>query len=170
MSASEKSLSSYDPEKVPDASTFRIGIVVAEYNHRITSALLRGCKETLLKHGTSENNIEIIHVPGSFELPSGAQKLLEEKLPDAVICLGCIIKGETKHDEYISYAVAQGIMQCSIDYQRPVIFGVLTTQNALQAEARAGGKHGNKGIEAAIAAIKMAALRKGSGSTLGFRK
>jgi len=162
MPALLKSLSSYDASKIPDASGFSFGIVVSEYNELITGALYKGCIETLLTHGAQEENILISHVPGAFELPLGAQFLLENNDLNAVICLGCVITGETKHDEYISHAVADAIMNLGLNYNLPVIFGVLTPQNLQQAKARSGGEHGNKGVEAAVTAIKMAYLKNNS--------
>lgn len=160
MATRHKNLSFYKEEQVPSGIDMRIGIIVSEWNSEITDALLTGCTETLTVNKTLKENIFIVHVPGSFELPSAAQMLMEGMELDAVICLGCIIKGETKHDEYIANAIAHGIMMLSVDYSTPVIFGVLTTNNLEQAIDRAGGKHGNKGTEAAITALKMAALRK----------
>ncbi|MGD0342301.1 MAG: 6,7-dimethyl-8-ribityllumazine synthase [Bacteroidales bacterium] len=152
-------LSSYDPESVPDASEMRFGIVVADWNKDITSSLLKGAQKTLKKHGVSAKNIITKHVPGSFELTLGAQWLAEYDDLDGVICLGCVIRGETPHFNYICQSVTQGITQLNLDYNIPFIFGVLTTENHLQALERAGGKKGNKGDEAAVAAIKMAALQ-----------
>jgi len=169
MSSAGKNLSSYRPADVPDASGLKFGIVVSDFNHFITNALLKACLETLMHHGAREDQIEIIRVPGAFELPFGAKKLIDGKLPDAVICLGCIIKGETRHDEYISQAVANGIVNLSLHEKRPVILGVLTTENSEQAMDRSGGKRGNKGVEAAVAAIRMASLRNKPGQ-VGFRK
>ena len=160
MATRHKNLSFYREENVPSGEEMRIGIIVSEWNSEITDALLTGCLDTLTSNKTPKENIYTIHVPGSFELPSAAQMLMEGMELDAVICLGCIIKGETQHDQYIANAVAQGIMMISVDYSTPVIFGVLTTDNLQQAQERAGGKHGNKGTEAAVTALKMAALRK----------
>lgn len=153
-------LSDYNPEMVPDAGKMRFGIVVSDWNHQITGALLSGAKETLMKHGATENNIIVRHVPGSFELTLGAQFLAEYDDLDAVICLGCVIQGETPHFTYICQSVTQGITQLNLEYNIPFIFGVLTTLNIEQAIERSGGKHGNKGDEAAITAIKMAALQR----------
>jgi 6,7-dimethyl-8-ribityllumazine synthase len=154
-------LSQYDPAKVPDAGTLRFGIVVSDWNSDITFALLDGAMKTLTKHGASPVNILVRHVPGSFELTHGAQLIAENEEVDSVICLGCIIQGETPHFIYICQGVAMGITQLNIDYNIPFIFGVLTTENIQQAMDRAGGRLGNKGDEAAITAIKMAALQKG---------
>ncbi len=150
---------------LPDGSSFKIGIVVSEWNADITNALLEGAKETLLKAGVLEDNIEVLYVPGSFELPWGARQIMKPGKRDAVICLGCIIQGETKHDEYIASAVASGIMQLGLMSGIPVIFGVLTTNTEEQAKDRAGGKHGNKGAEAAVAALQMAIVRTGDTTT-----
>jgi 6,7-dimethyl-8-ribityllumazine synthase len=153
-------LSSYDPDSVPDASDMRFGIVVADWNSDITFSLLKGAEKTLNKHGVSDKNIIVKHVPGSFELTLGAQLMAENDDLDGVICLGCVIQGETPHFTYICQSVTQGITQLNLEYNIPFIFGVLTTGNHQQAVERAGGKHGNKGDEAAITAIKMAALQR----------
>jgi 6,7-dimethyl-8-ribityllumazine synthase len=154
-------LSDYDPEKVPDASQFRFGIVVSDWNSDITFALLNGAINTLARHGALRENILVSHVPGSFELTLGAQLIAEEEDIDAVICLGCVIQGETPHFTFICQGVSMGITQLNIDYNLPFIFGILTTDNLKQAQDRAGGRLGNKGDEAAVTAIKMAELRRG---------
>ena len=153
-------LSAYEPDNVPDASEMRFGIVVSEWNSEITLALLEGAVKTLKQHGTENDNIVIKHVPGSFELTLGAQFLAEYDDLDAVICLGCVIQGETPHFTYICQSVTQGITSLNMEYNIPFIFGVLTTSTQQQAADRAGGKHGNKGDEAAVTAIKMAALQR----------
>ena len=153
-------LSAYDQDKVPDSSDMRFGIVVSDWNSKITWALLDGAVNTLKKHGTDDKNIVIKHVPGSFELTLGAQFLAEYDDLDAVICLGCVIQGETPHFTYICQGVTQGITQLNMEYNIPFIFGVLTTNTEKQAAERAGGIHGNKGDEAAVTAIKMAALQR----------
>lgn len=150
---------------LPDGSSYKIGIVVSQWNADITDALLAGAKETLLRSGVLPENIEILYVPGAFELPWGARQIMKPGKRDAVICLGCIIQGETKHDEYIANAVASGIMQLGLMSGIPVIFGVLTTNTDEQAKDRAGGKHGNKGAEAALAALQMAVVRSGDTTT-----
>jgi 6,7-dimethyl-8-ribityllumazine synthase len=155
-----RNLSDYNPENIPDASGFRIGIVVSDWNNDITGALFEGAKKTLLNHSVSKKDIVVRHVPGSFELPLGAQFLAEYEDLDAIICLGCIIQGETPHFTYICQGVTQGITRLNLDYNIPFIFGVLTTETHQQAAERAGGKHGNKGDEAALAAIKMASLQR----------
>lgn len=171
MASSLKNLSEYNENNIPDAAPFTFGIVVSEWNTRITHALYQGCFETLLKHGATEENIHSLQVPGSFELPAGAKMLAGSRRFDAVICIGCVIKGETKHDEYINHAVATGLTGLSIASGIPFIFGVLTPNTMEQALERAGGSHGNKGIEAAVTAIRMAAARKElskPGGKIGF--
>ncbi|MEE4177511.1 MAG: 6,7-dimethyl-8-ribityllumazine synthase, partial [Bacteroides sp.] len=159
MSEKKQNLSIYDPTKVPSAKQMRMGIVVSEWNPDITGALLSGAVETLKKHGLSQENLYIHYVPGSFELPQGAAYVIDQLDIDAVICLGCVIQGETRHFEFICQAVSQGLMNLQLDSGFPVIFGVLTTDNLQQAKERAGGKHGNKGDEAAVTAIKMVDLK-----------
>ncbi len=150
-----KNLSSYDHSSVPDASDMKFGIVVSEWNEDITGALFDGTRNTLIKHGAKEENIISVSVPGSFELTSGAKTLAESANLDAIICLGCVIQGDTPHFDYVCQGVTQGITQLNLNFNIPFIFGVLTTDNEQQALDRAGGKHGNKGDEAAITAIKM---------------
>lgn len=137
----------------------RVGIAVSDYHSEITTSLLEGCVKTLLEHGASQENVITLHAPGAFELPSVAQLIIERHRPDAVICLGCVIKGDTRHDEYINHAVASGVMHLSLTYKLPVIFGVLTTENIAQAQERSGGSVGNKGIESALAVVRMLGLR-----------
>jgi 6,7-dimethyl-8-ribityllumazine synthase len=158
MSTELKSLSDYNSTGVPNAENMRFGIVVAEWNSEITNALYEAAYNTLLKNGAKQDNIVSKKVPGSFELTSGAKYLAEYGKFDAIICLGCIIKGETPHFNYISHSVTHGITELNLKYTIPFIFGVLTTDNLRQARDRAGGKHGNKGDEAAVTAIKMAAI------------
>jgi 6,7-dimethyl-8-ribityllumazine synthase len=155
-------LSDYDPAIVPDASDMHFGIVVSDWNSEITFSLLKGATATLEKHGADSKNIIVKHVPGSFELTLGAQYIAENEDVDAIICLGCVIQGETPHFTFICQGVAMGITRLNIDYNIPFIFGVLTTDNLQQAKDRSGGKLGNKGDEAAVTAIKMAALQRGS--------
>jgi 6,7-dimethyl-8-ribityllumazine synthase len=135
-----------------------IGIVWAEWNTEITAALKDGAVKTLLENGVNKKNIKIKTVPGAFELTLGAQWMAELAEVDAVICIGCVIQGETKHFDFICQAVAQGITNLNREFSMPFVFGVLTTDNMQQAVDRAGGKHGNKGDEAAITALKMLAL------------
>lgn len=160
MSSSLKNLSSYDPASVPDAGKMSFGIVVSEWNNEITEALYNGVHEILIKHRAKKKNIIKRYVPGSFELTTGALFFAEFTKVNAIICLGCVIRGETRHFDFICDAVANGLTNVSIKYNMPVIFGVLTTDNLEQAKERSGGKHGNKGEEAAITAIKMVALRQ----------
>lgn len=143
---------------VASGSPYRFGIVVAQWNAEVTGSLLNGTLRALKSHGTLDENIQIIEVPGSYELTSGADIILRDHSLDAVICLGCVIQGETRHFDYICSAVAHGITNAALKYNKPVIFGVLTTDNLQQALDRAGGKHGNKGEEAAVTAIQMAEL------------
>ncbi len=155
MSSADKNLNEINRTGLPDIRSKKFGIVVSEWNEKITEALYGGAYQTLIENGAKEKNIFRIHVPGSFELSLGAQKLAQKAKIDAVICLGCIIQGETKHFDFIAHAVAQGITNVGLKYDKPVVFGVLTPDTIQQAEDRAGGKHGNKGIEAAMTAIKM---------------
>ena len=154
-----KNLSDYDLSSVPSANHLKFGIVVAEWNYEVTGALARGAIDTLKKHGASDENIIVKHVPGTFELTLGAQYLAEYAQVDAIIVLGCVIQGETRHFDFICSGVTQGITNLNMKYNQPFIFGVLTTDNQQQALDRAGGKLGNKGDEAAVTAIKMLALR-----------
>ncbi len=160
MSSVNKNLSDFNHTEIPSAKGMKIGIVVAEWNIEITDALKEGAIKTLLQNGVLENDIVIKYVPGSFELTLGAQFLCEDKSLDAIIALGCVIQGETRHFDFICDAVANGITNLNIKYNKPVIFGVLTPDTQQQAIDRAGGKHGNKGDEAAVTAIKMVALKK----------
>jgi len=155
MASSLKNLSEYSQKNLTDISQKRFAVVVAEWNEEVTGALLNGALETLQKEGAAEKNIIIKTVPGSYELSLGAQWMAQDPKIDAVICIGCIIQGETRHFDFIAQAVAQGITDVSLKYNKPVIFGVLTPDTQQQALDRAGGKHGNKGDEAAITAIKM---------------
>jgi 6,7-dimethyl-8-ribityllumazine synthase len=160
MATQLKNLSDFSNTTVPPAAGFRFGIAVAEWNSEITGALYKGAYQSLIANGAREDDIITYTVPGSFELTSGADLLLRNLKLDAVICLGCVIQGETKHFDFICNAVANGISNVALKYSKPVIFGVLTTDNQQQAVDRAGGKHGNKGDEAAITAIKMADMAK----------
>jgi 6,7-dimethyl-8-ribityllumazine synthase len=160
MSSSDKNLSNFEGSDIPDAKPYRFGIICSEWNYEITSALKQGAIDTLIKHGTLNENIVIKEVPGSFELTLGAQYLAEYGNVDAVICLGCVIQGETRHFDFICNAVAHGITELNIKYNMPFVFGVLTPDTKQQAIDRAGGLHGNKGDEAAVTAIKMLKLRR----------
>jgi len=160
MATEGNNLSEYDFNSVPDGSAMTLGIVVSEWNDKITLGLLKGAKATLLKQGVIESNIHIHFVPGAFELPLGAQLILENQAVDAVICLGCVIQGETKHFDFVCEGVTQGIKDVSLKYNAPVIFGVLTDNTEQQSIDRSGGRLGNKGDEAAVTAIKMIDLKR----------
>ena len=155
MATAYQNLSSYDINSVPDASKMRIGIVVSEWNSPVTEKLLEGACNTLEKHHVLADNIVVHRVPGSFELTFGAQQVAKYCDVDAVIILGCVVRGDTPHFDYVCEGVTQGITELNTIQDIPVIFGLLTTDNMQQAEDRAGGIHGNKGDEAAITAIKM---------------
>lgn len=155
MASAEKNLSDYSRQNINDISQKQFGIVVSEWNEGITASLLEAAKATLLKEGAKPEHIKVHLVPGSFELSLGAQWLAQNPKIDAVICIGCIIQGETKHFDFIAQAVANGITEVGLKYNKPVVFGVLTPNNQEQAQDRAGGKYGNKGEEAAITAVKM---------------
>ena len=155
MATAYQNLSAYDFDSVPDASEMTIGIVVAEWNKNITEKLLVGAINTLEKHGVKSENIIVGRVPGSLEMTFGAKRLAESKDLNAVIILGCVVKGDTPHFDYVCSGVTQGVTELNLMYDIPFIFGLLTTDTMEQSEDRAGGKHGNKGDEAAITAIKM---------------
>jgi len=155
MSSEDKNLSDVTAINIENMNDYSFGIIVSEWNEEITYALRDACIETLKENGAYEENIHITYVPGSFELPLGARIMMSREKIHAAICLGCVIKGETDHDKYINHAVAQGIMHLSLTSSKPVVFGVLTPNNKQQALDRAGGKYGNKGVEAANTAIKM---------------
>ena len=160
MASNLKNLSDYHLDEIPDLSNAKIAIIVSEWNEEITTALYNGCRKTLGELSVKKKNLMKIDVPGSYELPAAAKMLIESKKIDAIICLGCVIQGETRHFDFICEAVAHGIMELNLRYTTPVIFGVLTTNDLTQAQDRAGGKHGNKGVEAAVAAVKMMLLKK----------
>ena len=145
---------------MPSAEGMKIGIVVSEWNANITENLFSGAYEVLVECGCKSEDIIRKNVPGSFELPLAAQFLLESKNVDAVICLGSVIQGETKHFDYVCQTTSNGIKDVSLKYNKAVIFGVLTDNTMQQAIDRSGGKHGNKGVEASITAIKMVSLMK----------
>ena len=159
MATANKNLSNYHKASLPDATDFRVGIVVSEWNHEVTSGLLDGAIKTLKDCGVSDSNIETVSVPGSFELIYGAKTLQQQNL-DVVIVIGCVIKGETKHFDYVCEGVTQGIKDLNVLYDVPVIFCVLTDNNLQQSIDRSGGKYGNKGVEAAITALKMANIKR----------
>ena len=159
MATTNNNLLDFNKDPLPDSSNMKIGIVVSQWNNKITDGLYNGAFTTLIESGVSENNIEKIEVPGSFELIFGA-KLLSRKDVDAIICLGSVIQGETKHFDYVCQAVSNGIKDLNISLNIPVIFGVLTDNTMEQAVNRSGGKLGNKGVEAAVTAINMVHLNQ----------
>lgn len=159
MASSEKNLSDVRLSVDSSIGNYKFGIVVAEWNEQVTEALYSGTYQTLVNAGVDKQNIERMNVPGTFELSLGGQWMAQRDEVDAVICLGCVIQGETRHFDFICDAVANGITNLNLKYNKPIIFGVLTTDNMKQALDRAGGKHGNKGDEAAATAIKMLQVR-----------
>ena len=158
MASAEKNLSEYSQKNITDISAKSFGIVVSEWNEEVTGPLYDGAYKTLLEYGAKAENIIRYDVPGSFELTLGAQRLAQREDIDAVIAIGCVVQGETKHFDFICEAVAHGITNVGMKYDKPTIFGVLTPNTQQQALDRAGGVHGNKGDEAAITAIKMLAI------------
>ncbi len=170
MSSVDKNLSEVSSVVLIESDKINIGIVHSAWNEKITSSLLKGARETILAAGILSDNISELVVPGSYELPMGAKIIMANLKVDAVICLGCVIKGETDHDKYINQAVANGLMQLSLISGTPCIFGLLTVNTMDQAIDRAGGKHGNKGVEAAATALSMISLKQQSASKkqIGF--
>ena len=160
MASSLKNLSDYDPKRVPSAEEMSFDIVVSEWNSNVTDKLLEGAVEALIKHGAQNSNIHIMHVPGSFELIAGARIMMRQNKPDAVICLGSVIRGDTPHFDYVCQGTTHGIAELNLQYDIPFIFGLLTTDNLQQAQDRCGGRLGNKGTECAVTAIKMVGLNK----------
>jgi 6,7-dimethyl-8-ribityllumazine synthase len=160
VASSIKNLSTFNSSLLPQADGMRFGFVVSSWNTEITESMFTEARETLLKAGCRSTDIIRQNVPGSFELPLGAKWLLTSMKPDAVICIGCVIQGETRHFDFICHAVSTGIMQLGLEFKTPVIFGVLTTNTIEQAKDRSGGKHGNKGVEAAVTALEMVSLRR----------
>jgi 6,7-dimethyl-8-ribityllumazine synthase len=160
MATENKNLSQYDKNSIPNAKDFRFGIVVSEWNNHITEGLYTGAISALTDCGALHKNIIRWNVPGSFELVYGAKKMIETQIPDVVITIGSVIKGATQHFDFVCDGVTQGIKDLNLKFDVPVIFCVLTDNNEQQSIDRSGGIHGNKGIEAAIAAIKMAYLRQ----------
>ena len=155
MATEYQNLSDYDHSSIPDASDMRFAIVVSEWNSEITEKLKEGAYDTLIRHGAKPENITVAYVPGSFELVYGARRIVESIKPNAIIGLGCVIRGDTPHFEYVCSGVTQGFAQLNAEGDIPFIFGLLTNDTMQQSIDRAGGKHGNKGDEAAITAIKM---------------
>ena len=160
MATNLHNLSEYDIQSVPNAKGMRFGIVVSEWNHNLTGALLEGAQQTLLKHGVEENDLIIMTVPGSFELVFGAAQMAKSGKVDGVIAIGCVIRGDTPHFDYICEGATQGLAELNTTGDVPVIYGLLTCNNLQQAQDRAGGILGNKGDECAITAIKMVDFKK----------
>ncbi len=160
MATIHRNLSEYDKNNIPNGADFKVGIVVSEWNDSITLNLLKGAKETLMENGVPEANILIRFVPGAFELPLGAQLMLDNTDVDGVIAIGVVIQGETKHFDFVCQGATQGIMHLNLEYNSPVAFCLLTDNNIQQSIDRSGGKHGNKGVECAIACLKMIELKK----------
>jgi 6,7-dimethyl-8-ribityllumazine synthase len=160
VATAEKNLSVYDKESIPNGADFKIGIVVSEWNENITGNLLKGAEQALLENGVLAENIHTHYCPGSFELPLASQFMFESTDVDGVVAIGSVIQGETKHFDFVCHATALGVKDVGLKYNKPVIFCVLTDNNMQQAIDRSGGKHGNKGIEAAIACMKMIALKR----------
>tara|TARA_B110000037_G_scaffold151652_1_gene171001 strand:- start:128 stop:613 length:486 start_codon:yes stop_codon:yes gene_type:complete len=158
MATASTNLSSYNLQSVPDGTSFKIHLVVSQWNENITSDLREGVINTLLKNNVQLTNIKVWYVPGSFELVYGTKKA-QSFDPDAVIAIGSIIQGQTKHFDFVCEAVTQGIKDLNLQSEVPAIFCVLTDHNLNQAQDRSGGKYGNKGVEAAVAALKMIQLR-----------
>jgi 6,7-dimethyl-8-ribityllumazine synthase len=163
MTSKKKNLSDHDLPVIKSAGKLRIALLVSEWNSEITHSMSDAALKTLVECGILPDHVLVYDVPGSFELPLAAQFFCQSGSVDAIICIGCVIQGETRHFEFISHAVANGISRVGLDYGMPVIFGVLTTDSYQQALERAGGKHGNKGVEAAVAALKMLELKKSIG-------
>ena len=160
MATVNKNLSEYNKKMIPNANDFRFGIIVSEWNDEVTEGLYKGCEAALRDCGAQLQNITRWNVPGSFELVYGSKKMIETQNVDVVIAIGCVIKGETMHFEFVCEGVTQGIKDLNVTSDVPVIFCLLTDNNQQQSLDRSGGAHGNKGTEAAIAAIKMAFLRQ----------
>ncbi|RKS53431.1 6,7-dimethyl-8-ribityllumazine synthase [Gillisia mitskevichiae] len=160
MATQGKNLSEYDKSQMPEAKNFRFGLVVAEWNENITEGLFKGAFDTLKENGVINENIVRWNVPGSFELIYGCKKMQQSyDMLDAIIAIGSVVEGETKHFDFVCQGVTQGIKDLNVQNDIPVIFCVLTDQNMQQAIDRSGGRFGNKGSEAAVTAIKMAQLR-----------
>ena len=160
MATALRNLSEYDKDFVPNGADFKVGIVVSDWNDSITLNLLKGAKEALLDNGVKEENILVRFVPGAFELPLGAQYMCEFTDVDGVVAIGVVIQGETKHFDFVCDGATQGIKDINLKYNTPVAFCLLTDNNMQQSIDRSGGKHGNKGIECAIACMKMIDLKR----------
>ncbi|MCR5821570.1 MAG: 6,7-dimethyl-8-ribityllumazine synthase [Bacteroidales bacterium] len=153
-------LSDYNPAAVPNGEPYRIAVVAAEWNPEVTDAMMNGAVDTLLTNGVKDDNLTVLRVPGTYELSYAANVLAQRNDIDAVICIGCVIQGETRHFEFICQAVSQGLTNVALRTNKPIIFSVLTCDTMQQALDRAGGRHGNKGVEGAITALKMCRFAK----------
>ncbi|MDG1147712.1 MAG: 6,7-dimethyl-8-ribityllumazine synthase [Crocinitomicaceae bacterium] len=160
MATANRNLSEYNAEFIPNGADFKIGIVVSEWNEKITLNLLKGAKKALLDNGVKETNIDVRFVPGAFELPLGCQFMCEKNEMDGIIAIGVVIQGETKHFDFVCDGATQGIKDVNLKYNTPVAFCLLTDNNEQQSIDRSGGIHGNKGIECAVACLKMVGLKK----------
>ena len=160
MATALKNLSDYNKENIPNGADFKVGIVVSEWNETITNNLFEGAKKALLENGVPESNILVRHVPGAFELPLASQFMLDNTDVDGVVAIGVVIQGETKHFDFVCQGTTQGLMNVMLEYNSPIAFCLLTDNNIQQSIDRSGGIHGNKGIECAIACLKMIALKK----------
>jgi 6,7-dimethyl-8-ribityllumazine synthase len=155
-----KNLSDYNKENIPNGADFKVGIVVSEWNDTITNNLFEGAKQALLDNGVSQSNILVRYVPGAFELPLASQFMLDNTDVDGVVAIGVVIQGETRHFDFVCQGATQGLMNVMLEYNSPVSFCLLTDNNIQQSIDRSGGVHGNKGIECAIACLKMIAMKK----------
>ena len=160
MATALKNLSDYNKENIPNGADFKVGIVVSEWNDTITNNLFEGAKQALLDNGVPESNILVRHVPGAFELPLASQFMLDNTDVDGVVAIGVVIQGETRHFDFVCQGATQGLMNVMLEYNSPVSFCLLTDNNIQQSIDRSGGIHGNKGIECAIACLKMIAMKK----------
>lgn len=154
MATKNHNLSAYDASTIPNCESMKFGIVVSEWNNNVTDALMSGAVNTLIACGVSKSNIQVARVPGSFELIFGTAQMLKTDV-DAVIAIGCVIRGDTPHFDYICEGTTNGLSSLNTSQDKPVIYGLITTNNMEQALDRCGGKLGNKGDECAITAIKM---------------
>jgi 6,7-dimethyl-8-ribityllumazine synthase len=171
MATEGKDLSNIESITISSPNKIKIGIVVSSWNNNITERLKEGAINALTSSGIIKDNIQIHYVPGTFELPLGAQYLLDRNIVDGVICIGCVIQGETKHFDYVCQGATNGIMSIGLRFNKPATFCVLTDQNEQQSIDRSGGKHGNKGVECAISCLKMIELKKSMNSSekkIGF--
>ncbi len=160
MATEHRNLSDYKKETIPDGADLNIGIVVSEWNDSITGNLLKGAVDALMENGVQEENIDVVHVPGTFELPLGCQWMCETNKYDGLVAIGVVIQGETRHFDFVCEGATQGIMNVTLKHNLPVSFCVLTDNNLQQSIDRSGGKHGNKGTECAVACLKMIGLKR----------